>query len=183
MSLYPFIIYIYKKCKFGKLRFQIKFITFKQNMQLIRIHHRLEKEVLEAKDKFKVEKIMEEDQNRIVGVKATIPFLGQTILSFAPDHPFRPPRISVNGGRLHDALGKLTLQQYHRYSELFGGECPCCDLPFANKNWAPSMTIFYILSSIQEMVHRRHRVIYENTVNRILSHYNLPEHLPILEFI
>ena len=150
--------------------------------QFTKIRARMEKEILNVEGRWKIEKIMDEE-GHLTGVEANVPFLGQVHLSFAPDHPFRPPRICVKGQRLHDALGEMTSQQYRRYSELFGGDCPCCDLSFMNKNWSPAITLLNILSRIQEMIHRRHHVIYEDCVNEILARYNLPEHLPILDFI
>jgi len=146
-----------------------------------RLRDRIQKEILEARTRFHVETILENGD--IVGIRATIPFLGRTRMLFAPDHPFRPPRIVVNDRPFHDALGKMSRHQYQRYSEIFGGDCVCCDLSFQNKDWSPAITILFVLLRLQSMMHRRHRVLYEDVVEEILFRNHLPDHVPILEFI
>lgn len=144
---------------------------------------RLFKEIQEARDAgFR---IIEEchHQDHVAAIVVAIAFLGHVRIDFAKDHPFKPPTIWINGRNFHETFAFQSVRLNRRYADLFGGECLCCDLFFMGRNWSPGIRLVPILRAIQEMRDKKHHVLYESSVETILAKNNLPEHLPIMEFI
>ena len=152
-----------------------------QSKSTTRIQRRISNEVQGARDAgFNIQEQYHPSTNDIIAIIVKMNFIGLVTIRFAPDHPFKPPRININGQSLHEAMMFKSHSSNKRYSELMGGECLCCDLEFMGSKWSPSIVLSSILISLRDMQDRRHYVRYEKIVDAIQETRGIPEDLPII---
>lgn len=155
------------------------------NMNSTRLHLRLQLEIQEARNAgFDIqEEILHPSSHDVLSIVVHMNFIGRVTVRFSVEHPFKPPKITINGRCMHEAMMFRDSRLNNRYSDISGGECICCDMKFMGSKWAPSLKLRFVLESIRDMQEKRHYVRYEKAVHSIHDKFNIPDELPIMEYV
>lgn len=115
----------------------------------------------------------------------SLPGIGEVVVAYPQDYPFRPPTVRVNHMSYARFLEVRSPRFQQMYSDMFQGRCCCvCHCSLTSKeNWSPAHQLHNILEEIEQFHHDKCLVGYSLLVERIKERHGLPEDLPILSFL
>jgi len=150
-----------------------------------RIHKRMLQELDEIKDMATVLAVRLEHE-RVEGVSMRVRDVGEVEMTFYADHPFRPPRVRVNGLSYHDFFrlrGPRFPGMYHTMFPDRHAFCLCCHTLVSHDRWCPGTRVRDVLNELQALHHEKRLVGYSVLVSSIKERHGLPDDIDLLSFL
>jgi ubiquitin-protein ligase len=150
-----------------------------------RIHKRMLQELDEIKDMAAVVAVRHHHE-RMEEVSVRIKDVGEVEMEFSGDHPFRPPKVRVNGMSYYDFFrlrGPRFPGMYHAMFPHRRAFCLCCHTLVSHDRWYPGTRVRDVLNELQALQHEKRLVGYSVLVEGVKERHGLPDDIDLLSFL